>query len=376
MKKYLFLALSAVAVFALNSCKGNDSDKEKEPATDVVITVSPSELNLGVDGVEKLTATWEPASANVTIKWESSDPSVATVSSAGRVTAVSVGTATITASAEGAKSGKCEVTVSNDALYDQFKIADYGIFGDPVKVTAAPYDTIFKWAEDDIDTCSLYFFTLYAWDGDLLYVSGQGWAGAGFVIECPEFPVYMPTHQQYYIGGGGFLIDDLKGGVYPYCSQAGTVDVDNYGKFIKSIVEAEDSEDIDYDAYEKACPGSHFYYVDVDEDYWSMDYGIFFGQIDQLDFIQTRDAMSYEGDIEWYDFLDDDRYYGLKVTVDADGKIASIVEPYDMKTIAKHISYSSAAAAPRHFERRDIKEIISVSPFEGRKLKLDKMYKK
>ncbi|MFJ3339980.1 Ig domain-containing protein [Streptomyces diastaticus] len=51
---------------------------------------------------------------SATATWVSSDPEVATVSTAGLVTAVAVGSADITATAEG-KSGKCAVTVTNPA---------------------------------------------------------------------------------------------------------------------------------------------------------------------------------------------------------------------------------------------------------------------
>lgn len=78
------------------------------------VEVRSSSSVLGVGGSETLKVTLRDARGNeITGRgatWVSSNPSVVSVDSAGRVRAVSVGTATITASAEGA-SGSVEVTV-------------------------------------------------------------------------------------------------------------------------------------------------------------------------------------------------------------------------------------------------------------------------
>ena len=74
------------------------------------ISLDKTELTLTVGGSETLTATVEPDSAtDKTVTWTTSDAAVATVDN-GTVTAVSAGTATITAQA-GEKSATCAVTV-------------------------------------------------------------------------------------------------------------------------------------------------------------------------------------------------------------------------------------------------------------------------
>ena len=83
---------------------------EKVPANN--ITLDASNLNLYVGDKKTLTATVEPGDATEqTVTWESDNPDVATVDSDGTVTAVGVGTATITAKA-GEKEASCEVTVN------------------------------------------------------------------------------------------------------------------------------------------------------------------------------------------------------------------------------------------------------------------------
>ncbi len=75
------------------------------------VTLNKTALTLQVDGEETLTATVAPDNAtDKTVTWTTSNGSVATVDN-GAVTAVSAGTATITATADG-KSATCTVTVN------------------------------------------------------------------------------------------------------------------------------------------------------------------------------------------------------------------------------------------------------------------------
>ena len=79
------------------------------------VTVSPTSKELTVGGTQQLTATISPSNAtNKNVTWESDTTSVATVSSAGLVTAVAAGTATITvtSSADNTKKATCTITVT------------------------------------------------------------------------------------------------------------------------------------------------------------------------------------------------------------------------------------------------------------------------
>lgn len=85
-----------------------------QPATG--ITLDKQKVTLVGAATEQLKATVVPAEADQTVVWKSSNESVATVDQAGKVTSVSKGTATITASTEdGNYSQDCAVTVSNPA---------------------------------------------------------------------------------------------------------------------------------------------------------------------------------------------------------------------------------------------------------------------
>ncbi len=76
-----------------------------------VITLDKTVLNLVKGGTDKLTATLKYAEGDGTVKWTSDNTAVATVDNAGNVTAVSGGSATITAQADGV-SASCAVNVS------------------------------------------------------------------------------------------------------------------------------------------------------------------------------------------------------------------------------------------------------------------------
>ena len=75
------------------------------------VSLNKTSLTLNVGGSETLTATITPSNAtNKSVTWKSSNTSVATVGN-GKVTAMGVGSTTITATVDG-KSASCEVTVN------------------------------------------------------------------------------------------------------------------------------------------------------------------------------------------------------------------------------------------------------------------------
>ena len=80
------------------------------------ITLTSTELSLAVGESHTLTATVSPSNAtDKTVSWQSSNSSVADVSSSGVVKGVSAGSATITATA-GGKSATCVVTVKPEVV--------------------------------------------------------------------------------------------------------------------------------------------------------------------------------------------------------------------------------------------------------------------
>lgn len=74
------------------------------------VTVSPSSVTLNEGAYKYLSAQVYPSGASQSVTWSSSNSSVATVSSSGRVVAIKPGTATITATTSNGVKGTCEVT--------------------------------------------------------------------------------------------------------------------------------------------------------------------------------------------------------------------------------------------------------------------------
>ena len=92
------IILSFVLVFAVVGC-----------TSDSGVTLSQTELTMGVGDIQTLRATTED---NSDVVWSSSDDTVATVLS-GMITAKNVGEATITATSKSAGSATCKVTVAD-----------------------------------------------------------------------------------------------------------------------------------------------------------------------------------------------------------------------------------------------------------------------
>lgn len=87
------------------------------------ITLSAAELNLEPGGEAQLTATFDPADADLSsVVWASSAEAVATVSQDGKVKAVADGVATISVTA-GAVKAVCQVTVQTPAK--EWAVGDY-----------------------------------------------------------------------------------------------------------------------------------------------------------------------------------------------------------------------------------------------------------
>lgn len=116
------LLCAMVCAFGLVACNNNENPNENgNNGTQTVavesVTLNKTELTLEVGDEETLTATVAPDNAtDKTVTWSSDNAAVATVEN-GKVTAVSAGSATITATA-GDKSATCTVTVNAPVTVD------------------------------------------------------------------------------------------------------------------------------------------------------------------------------------------------------------------------------------------------------------------
>jgi clostripain len=90
----------------------------RNPTLPVVVSVDPASLSLLVGEAVGLVASVESTDGNSAISWSSSDEAVAAVDADGKVSAVGVGTATISATsvADPSSAGQCSVTVASGEL--------------------------------------------------------------------------------------------------------------------------------------------------------------------------------------------------------------------------------------------------------------------
>jgi hypothetical protein len=104
-----FIAFAAASLFTACSKKDNPAPAPTVAVTD--LTLNKTTLSLAVGASETLAATVTPPDAtNKTVAWQSAAPTVAKVDSAGKITAIAPGSATIIASS-GGKTANCVVTV-------------------------------------------------------------------------------------------------------------------------------------------------------------------------------------------------------------------------------------------------------------------------
>ncbi len=331
MKKNLFIALLACAALAFVGCE----EKNKQ---NVVITISPDSLNIGVGEMQKLTPVVTPAGTQLSVEWTSSDTSVVQVAGGGIVIATGIGTAVVTASAENATPGTCVVNVSNDVLYEQFAFSDYGFFGESIDFVPNTEEYV-QFTSGDSALCQLGYVSLGIWGSDVVSVGGY-LSGADNVLFVPV-PMYVLVDKSpewvanygYLVGAGGFIIRETNDSIIPYVGQASSlVNIQNYGDYFKQDIAAMYDETItpDQELYLNSFSGdAEIFYINYDEEYSTyntatLKYG---------EFYDTDEGLAYYAEIEWLDYLNVGRWFGLAVEMDDNGYPTSVIEPYNVRII-------------------------------------------
>ena len=162
----LVLVLVLVAGVLLYTLIGGrkPSDDQPDPPTPpaVTLTLDQTALELTAGGTGKLAASGAEG-----ITWTSSNTGVAAVGEDGTVTAVAAGTATISASAEGADPVTCTVTVKeapkkNLVLRSIYQsegtaLAEFTmkVGADPVPMTVDGTDSTVKWSTENSDIATV-----------------------------------------------------------------------------------------------------------------------------------------------------------------------------------------------------------------------------
>ncbi len=104
------------------------------------VSLNKENLTLNLGASERLVATINPSNAtNQTVTWSSSNSNVATVNTSGNVTAISAGTATITARTSNGKTATCTVKVNVPVTEISLKINNVAIDDIDTYPVVAPY---------------------------------------------------------------------------------------------------------------------------------------------------------------------------------------------------------------------------------------------
>ena len=129
------------------------------------VSLNKTRLSLEVGKSETLTATVSPSTAsNKSVTWYSSDSSVATVTSSGKVTAVKVGTTSITVTTvDGGKTAVCNVSIMEFSvdLGLSVKWASCNLGTNGFVSSPEEYGAYYAWGETS--TKSDYNWTTYKW---------------------------------------------------------------------------------------------------------------------------------------------------------------------------------------------------------------------
>lgn len=188
--KNLFFMSLGMALVLFNACTPED------PAVSG-ITLDETTLSFGVGDTAALKATISPKGATGTVTWTSSNQAVATVSTKGVVTALEMGTTTITAKVE-TFTATCVVTITERTNFTHSLQGSnyYPIILDSVSAKAIQGKIVADLRPDEATKF------LYIWDGTFnagtctgpnaygevenwtsLIVGTKNWSGAGFNVQ-------------------------------------------------------------------------------------------------------------------------------------------------------------------------------------------------
>lgn len=378
MKKYFFVAMTAIAAIVLVGCKKNEPvDPTPEPGTTSKVVLNAETLELAVNEEQRLRATLNPVKEGVAITFTSDNKEVATVATSGIVTGVAEGTANIIASAEGYESDTCVVTVISEA--DAFAWGGFFATRNENFEILNDKDTVIETLRDGRKVkCILVSGSGFMWDSNIfLEQSTQtGLAGEGFMAFIDMWPVLQILDSldekgpnYYYLAGDVYFVDadkfDEKDTTYAYCAPAGKMDdaAKQYGYYVDETSE------------ESGIIGSELWYMDAAtfSGYPTV------GLVGTGVITGSTSEAYYKMNVGWFT---EESSYGLKVTQGADGKY-SVKEPAEWASI----EYTYYENLPEESNGASARRLVLQAPNSNPRMEkliakhkltkaLDKMYKK
>lgn len=184
------------------------------------ISLNKSALTLNIGGEETLTVNYAPAAAtDKTVTWSSSAPAVASVDNTGKITALTEGVATVTATTANNKTATCAVTVNASASLtedtDFYALVSERVIGEQ---WAAAFDND-SFSNATIKHTNTYYERLQYWkkqtDGADTYLYMYSWQNhheglmGYFTVEDGNKYGYMPNPEDFNPEDENFNPDDL-----------------------------------------------------------------------------------------------------------------------------------------------------------------------
>lgn len=336
MKKYFIVALSAIVMLAFSSCE--EKNKPIDGGDQKVVVLSEHSLTMGVGEKAKLSATLSPVpNTNITIEWSSTNDTIVTVAS-GIVETLSPGTVYIIASAIGYGSDTCEIVVTKDALLDNFTFTNYALFGSSIEPIEGT-DTVMTLSDNKDYKMQLCLLTLIAWDDNITFVDGKGFDGDGYVIYT-DFPIYVIVEgndKGQLVGNrSGFFVDEYESDDYVgWVAEAGKmVDSVKYCQFWQQYFAylQDTTLSVDMNLYYDSKIGTQVFEYNFTEGWYTWD----MGNVKFANFNRDENGeFIFTAKIQWFDWVNDDRWFGVKVEYGEDGTPLSVVEPYDIRYIER-----------------------------------------
>ena len=152
------LTLSRAALSVNGSIKATAAFQMKNSVKVTGVKLNKNSLSLKIGNTAYLSATVNPSGANKKVTWTSSDPSVATVSSVGKVTGIKAGTATITAkTADGGYTAACQITVTAKMI--SASVNFYNNTGKQIDELYFEENDNSDWGEEYLATRSMRYWT-------------------------------------------------------------------------------------------------------------------------------------------------------------------------------------------------------------------------
>ena len=203
MKKSLLLVVAALLV--LVGC---------EPPIKPVITLQPTELTLNIGQTDSLEITITPEGTIAQITWQSSQAEVATVDANGVITAIAVGTTTITASGINMEPAQCVVTVRDNSILisqDSLSMIPYDTCRLAVELPAWDSISQITWTSDNEEVATVDqngLVTAIAEGLATITASAEGLKSAQCLVNVAPIPSSFPRK---------YLMEHFTGDQCGYC---------------------------------------------------------------------------------------------------------------------------------------------------------------